>query len=166
VSGLLGITLPGAPAFIGISAGANWSDEIQPTDYRRSRAGSIVADQDREADVLWPRSSFPGQNTPNGVQNGILDAAHQYWEWTQPPSGVSVRKKVSGVTRNTAGTPIGGVTVWLFNTATGLLVDTQVSDSSGNFTCGDPNAVNCFAVGYLMGSPDTSGVTVDTLSGT
>jgi hypothetical protein len=54
----------------------------------------------------------------------------------------------------------------LFNTLTGLQVDTQISASDGSFTCGDPNAVNCFAVADIAGSPETAGTTIQSLTGT
>ncbi len=117
----------------------------------------------QEVDVLWVRSSFPTQSHGNGF-NGS-DAAHQNWEWSWPPTGVHVRKVISGAVQNSSGVAQAGATVYLFNTATGLLVDTYTSDGDGGYRVGDPNAVACFAVGYEAGSPDTTGATVNTLTG-
>ena len=61
---------------------------------------------------------------------------------------------------------LGSATVQIFNTATGLLVDTVTSDSAGNYFASDPNAVNCFAVAYEAGSPDVAGTTKNNLTGT
>ncbi len=120
----------------------------------------------RDTDILWPRTSFPGQNgTANGNQNGVIDGTHQYWEWNWPPTGVHVRKKISGVVVNASSVPQSGVTVSLFNTATGILVDQQISASDGSFTCGDPNNVNCFLVADVAGSPELSGTTIQELTG-
>lgn len=121
------------------------------------------------SDFQWVRSQFPVENSNI---NDLNDAAHQYWEWNWPPNrygmglGHSGRKKISGVVRNSEGSPVSGATVDLFNSASGAIVDTQTSAADGSYTCGDPNAVNCFAVADLAGSPETAGTTVQTLTGT
>ncbi len=140
-------------------------DVLQPVDYRttlpQTRDGI-----DRFTDVLWTRTSFPSQVT--NVGNGFpgLDSAHQLWEWNFPPTGCAVRKVVSGTVKDSNGAAVSGATVYLFNTATGALVDTQTSDADGSYRCGDPNNVASFAVGYKTGSPDTTGATVNTVAGT
>lgn len=118
---------------------------------------------DRQVDVLWVRSSFP--NFPGGNGWNGLDAQHQNWEWCWAPTGCHVGKKISGVTRDSGGAAIGNVTVQLFNTSTGTLVDTVTSDGGGSYTAEDPNDTTNFAVGYLDGSPDTAGTTVNDLTG-
>ncbi len=143
---------------------------LQPADYRTAPPQmSAWMNQLRDSDVLWTRSSqlgAAGQNgTPSG-QGGIIQADCQRWEWNFPPTGCHVRKVVSGVVLNASSVPIAGATVNLYNTATGLLVDTQTSQADGTYTCGDPNATNCFAVAYLAGSPDTAGTTLNTITGT
>ena len=90
---------------------------------------------------------------------------HQYWEWCWPVTGTRVRKQVTGTVKDSSGSPVSGATVMLFNTASGTLVDTQTSDSSGVYKCEDPNNVASFAVGYEAGSPDTAGTTVNTITG-
>ncbi len=120
-------------------------------------------------DPLWTRTNMPGATGQDGIasgQGGILQADCQRWEWAWPPTGCHVRKLVSGVVINgTTRNPVSGATVRLFNTATGLLVDTQTSGSDGSFTCGDPNAVNCFAVADIAGSPELAGTTIQELTG-
>lgn len=123
----------------------------------------------RDSDVTWTRSSVLGSGGQDGMTTGgggILQADCQRWEWNFPPTGCHVRKKVSGIVVNSSGVPVAGVTVDLFNTATGLQVDTQMSASDGSFTCGDPNAVTCFAVADIAGSPETAGTTIQSLTGT
>ena len=149
-----------------IQVGLNINDDsVQPADYRTTLPQSAEGNA-LYSDVLWPRSSFPGQIT--GACNGFagLDSAHQQWEWNLPPTGNHTGKKITGIVRDSNGVAVSGATVWLFNTSTGLLVDTQTTAADGSYTCNDPNAVACFAVGYLTGSPDTAGVTVDTITGT
>lgn len=122
----------------------------------------------RDTDVLWTRSSFPNQTDPGGNGSGFagLEAAHQAWEWNWPPTGVHVRKKVSGTVLTSTGVPVSGATVRLFNTATGLQVDTQTTGVDGSFTLGDPNAVNCFAVAdATVSSTEESGTTIQELTG-
>lgn len=138
-------------------------DANQAVDYRTTLPYTKEG-MAQDIDTLWTRSSFPSQASSNGF--GGLDGMHQYWEWNWPPTGCHVRKVVSGVVTDCAGVPQANVTVQLFNTATGLLVDTQTSAADGSYQCGDPNAVACFAVGYLPDTPDTAGTTLNTITGT
>ncbi len=148
-----------------IGSGQN-DDSIQPADYRFSMPQRYgVGNEWRFTDVLWTRSSFPSKpGTSNGF-NG-LDSAHQQWEWNCPLTGTCVRKSITGTVVSANGVAVSGATVKLFNNATGLLVDTQTTAGDGSYTCGDPNNVACIAVAYLAGSPDTAGVTVNTVTGT
>lgn len=70
---------------------------------------------------------------------------------------------LSGVTRNLRGQPLGLVTVDIFDTATNTIQGTTVSDGGGNYTVTLNTGANCFAVGYLAGSPDVAGTTLNTL---
>ena len=73
---------------------------------------------------------------------------------------------ISGVTKDSTGTPLAGCTVQLFYTATDKIADEKVSDASGNyeFRSAAP-AVNFYIVAYKAGSPDVTGATVNTLVG-
>ena len=146
---------------IGTDAGGNTDQSIQEASYRNTEPYTSIGRQ-QDVDILWQRSSFPGQES---APNNIFDGMHQYWEWCFPPSGCCVRKVVSGTVVDVNGNAVSGATVQLFNTATGALVDTQTSQADGSYKVGDPNNVASFAVGYLSGSPDTTGATVDTLTG-
>lgn len=134
-------------------------EDLQEPAYRATEPYTAVG-RLQDVDILWQRSSFPGQTSQS-----IIDGFHQYWEWCWPSTGCHVPKVVSGVVRDCAGVPQAGATVQLFNTATGLLVDTQTSAADGAYQCGDPNAVACFAVGYLPDTPDTAGTTLNTIIG-
>ena len=72
---------------------------------------------------------------------------------------------VSGVTRDTVGTAKGGCTVQVFETLTGILRGTTISDANGNYAveiAGD-RTIQLYATAYLAGSPDIAGMTVNTL---
>lgn len=152
MSGLIQFTQ--APPPLGNVGLQGNSDVLQPVDYRNYDA--VTTETHRWSDVLWPRSRLRGS---------LFESSHRVWEWNSQMTGGHVPKKVTGVTFNANGDPLAGATVSLFNTATGLLVDTQISDSAGNYQCGDPNAVACFAVAYKAGSPDIAAATVNTLLG-
>lgn len=157
-----GVTAP----VIGMNSGGNSAQELQEAWYSRNEPNTSIG-RLRDVDILWTRSSFPGQTPGNNGFNG-LNSVHQLWEWSGAgsASGCHVRKVITGSVQDSSGNAQVGATVYLFNTATGLLVDTQVSVGAGNYVVGDPNAVACFAVGYEAGSPDTTGATVNTLTGT
>src|SRR3954454_12263498 len=73
---------------------------------------------------------------------------------------------ISGVTRDSTGAALGSCTVKLYRTATDVLVDTTVSDVSGNYSF--PNVTpgdTYYVVAYLAGSPDVEGTTNNTLVG-
>jgi hypothetical protein len=149
---------------IGINAGFN-DESLQYPDYK-TLGGNFVSQIPMDhADVLWPRSQ--GLSDCCGVP-GLLnpDPAAQAWEWNVFTTGSRHRKVFTGQTIAAGGGALAGCTVMLFNTATGLLVDTTTSDSAGNYKLTDPNNVNCFVVAYLPGSPDIAGTTIDTLTGT
>jgi hypothetical protein len=71
---------------------------------------------------------------------------------------------ISGVTRDSVGTPLGNCAVHLFESATDIEVSEVVSDGSGNFTFNIGNNAGFFyIVAYKAGSPDVSGTTLNTL---
>lgn len=150
---------------VSLEPGVNFNDDIlQSPDYSRSEPYTAKG-RLQDVDILWTRSSFPSMFSDSN-RVSAEDPMTQRWEWNWPPTGCHVRKKVIGVVLNASASPVAGATVMLFNTATGLLVDTQTSAADGSFTCGDPNAVNCFAVADIAGSPETSGTTIQELTGT
>jgi hypothetical protein len=141
-------------------------DDLQPPDYKTLGGGFVSTTPMDHADILWPRSqAFGGAGL--GAGGGVLnpDPAAQAWEWNVYTTGSRHRKVYTGQTLNASGAALGGCTVMLFNTATGQIVDTQVSDAGGNYKVTDPNAVACFVVAYLPGSPDVAGTTINTLTG-
>lgn len=167
MSGLLGglIQAQGVSSF-----GTNSNDDSRASYVPGNERQCIVWYGDRYSDILWPRSSLCGpggqDGLGNGANGGMVDNFSSMWEYYEPPDGIERRFLITGVTRDKNGNPLGGCTVQLFNTATGLLVDTQVSDSAGNYSLGDPNGVACFVVSYLDGGTPVTGATLNTITGT
>lgn len=75
--------------------------------------------------------------------------------------------KITGVTRDSAGTELGNCVVKLFRTTDDVEIDQVNSDASGNFifSLGVSPQIQQYAVAYLAGSPDRAGTTVNTLTG-
>jgi hypothetical protein len=169
---------------LGVSTSRN-DDRLQPPDYKMTGGDFVSSMPMTDADILWPRSRMQGaassMSAPSAQGVGLSgptlgsplncgtlnsDPAAQAWEWNVYTTGSRHRMVFTGKTLNSSGAALGGCTVQLFNTATGLLVDTQTSDSSGNYKVTDPNNVACFMIAYLPGSPDVAGTTIDELTGT
>lgn len=73
---------------------------------------------------------------------------------------------ISGVTKDSAGAVLGGVTVDLFDTATDTIISTTVSDATtGGYKFFANNVTTNYAVAYKTGAPDVAGTTVNTLVG-
>ena len=115
------------------------------------------------ANGYWPGGG--GLIGASGAEFGVDDAA--IW-WAQPPltEGATARYGIAGVTRDQYGSPLGGCTVKMFKTSTDELVDTQVSDPSGNYTVSSPYYPDAhYLVIYKAGTPDVFGTTPNTLIG-
>ena len=72
---------------------------------------------------------------------------------------------VVGVTKNSLGVPLAGVTVDLFHSDSDVKVATVISDGSGNFSFSVGIGEAYYAVAYLAGSPDMAGTTRNNLAG-
>ena len=136
-------------------------ESIDPPDYKNTGYEVLSAlAVDQIPDMLWPRSHMCAGPLLNP------DPQAQAWEVYVLATGSRHRTVFTGKTLNASGGTLAGVTVQLFNTATGQIVDTQVSGAAGDYKVTDPNNVACFLVGYLPGSPDVAGTTIDELTGT
>lgn len=81
-----------------------------------------------------------------------------------PPAQTS-RYTVSGVTLDTDGAALGGCTVTVFESVSGVFRGTTISDDNGNWAveiAGD-GTVAVEAVAYLQGPPDVFDVSVNTM---
>lgn len=82
-------------------------------------------------------------------------------------SSVPTQFFISGITKDSSGTPIGSCTVKLFRTSDDLLQQTTISDpTTGVYSFGAVGSANMYVVAYKAGSPDVAGTTVNTLVGT
>lgn len=149
---------------LGMGHGFN-DDRLQRSDYKTMGGDFVSSTPMVNQDILWPRSQGLSGVAESQIPLLNPDAAAQAWEWNVWTTGHHHRMVLTGQTLNSAGAATGGVTVKLYNTITGLLVDTQVSDTGGNFSVTDPNNVACFMVAYLAGSPDICGTSIDELIG-
>jgi len=71
---------------------------------------------------------------------------------------------LSGVTRDARGATLASVTVDVFDEASESFLGTSVSDSGGNYSVTlSASSTGVFAVGYLVGSPDRAGTTLNNL---
>jgi hypothetical protein len=147
-----------------IDVGYCQNDEVlQAPWYSRSEPYTYIG-RLQDVDILWMRTRFPLQ-TAQFAGVAMFCGTAQAWEWNNFPTAGNIDKIVTGIVRDINGNPVSGATVYLFNTSTKLLVDTQTTGPDGVYKCGDPNNTTCFAVGYLAGSPDTTGATPNNLVG-
>jgi hypothetical protein len=81
------------------------------------------------------------------------------------PIPTQANRVVSGLTKDSGGAPLGLCTVDLFNSATDIREQSVISDASGNYSFTVDPTMHYYCVAYLVGSPDVSGTTVNTLAG-
>lgn len=107
----------------------------------------------------WPGAGFCGEQ---GLDVALMDS--HYYEWPEKTSGTASRVGYQGVTRDVNNSPLGGVTVKLFRTATDEKVTPDiVSDvNTGEFIISTPYYEPHYLVMRKTGSPDVGGVSVST----
>ena len=77
---------------------------------------------------------------------------------------LQVLYKIQGITKDSGGSPLGGVTVELFRTSDDLKVDSVVSDAAGNYVLYTPYpSTPHYCVAFK--SPNLAGSTVQSLTG-
>jgi hypothetical protein len=115
-------------------------------------------------DFLWPRSRFLYSGMPPGYC--VMDQfplKYENWTWFKMVGGTSERIAVQGQVVNSSGSGVSGVTVKLFDTPTNVMVDSTTTDANGNYDVGSYLSTNAFAIGYVTGSPDKAGTTINTI---
>jgi hypothetical protein len=102
----------------------------------------------------WGPRPFNEVNPRSGEKfNSLAQQFRQFWI-------------ISGVTRDGAGSVLGGCVVKLFRSVDDVLLDSSTSDgTTGAFRFSVPsNGWPCYLVAYLAGSPDKTGATVNTVT--
>ena len=82
-----------------------------------------------------------------------------------PSVGPVQKWTISGITKDSTGTPLAGCTVHIFETMRDLLMGLTVSDGGGNYSLSVTPSNPQYCVAYLAGFPDVAGTTVNTLTG-
>jgi len=70
---------------------------------------------------------------------------------------------IRGVTKDSAGAPLGGATVQLFRAADDSFRSETIADGAGNYVLYPDVGGPFYIVAYLAGAPDVAGTTVNTL---
>jgi len=117
--------------------------------------------------ALWTRSGILGST---GAPQSWL-----FWPTTARPSamldtlgpgGSERRKTITGITRDSSGNALGGVTVMAFHTSDNRLDDTITSGPSGEFTCAVVDGDSYYILCYKPGAPDVYGTSINTVTPT
>ncbi|MEO8682077.1 MAG: hypothetical protein ABI665_23725 [Vicinamibacterales bacterium] len=72
-----------------------------------------------------------------------------------------VTRRIAGITRDSTGAPLGGVSVLLYSAVIFTLISSLISDDNGNFVFSRPSNDNTpyFVAAFKAGTPNVSGVT-------
>lgn len=142
------------PVQLGAYGISRHDDGVMPVDFMAITYPPVLCDTGMEMGVLWPATRALGGSP-----------GYNRTEWERPNvwTGVHRRKLITGLVVDASSNPVSGATVNLYNTSTGIQVDTQTSASDGTYIVGDPNNVNCFVTAI---SGATQGITINTLTGT
>ena len=121
---------------------------------------------------IWSRSGFLNcfdSTSDANCPNNLFSTWEDSWEWPQwndPKYGCRTNPvwKIQGVTKDSGGSPLGGIYVTLFLTVGDIEVDRTISDANGNYTLWTPyqsQAHYCVATN----NSTLAGATVNTLTG-
>lgn len=118
--------------------------------------------------ILSGQKGAPGVLGMPGRVRALGDAGRQFEHSFGKVRFRSPRLSVSsvfitGVTRDSSGTPLAGATVQLFRSWDDVYIGETISDGSGNFSVRASGSGTFYIVAYLAGAPDLAGTTVNTL---
>lgn len=128
---------------------------------RKGLPGLLAVPALRRRFGLDPEFSTGGGPLGSGVLRNRLRGS----PFRSVPLDATSSRFITGVTRDSAGAPLGGVTCALFETRTNTWVASTVSDGSGNFTFPMASGGPFFLVFYKAGTPDVFGSSANTLVG-
>ena len=109
--------------------------------------------------MLWTRTrSFMSGGAWAGEGNAV------WWGPIKEESGNGSRGKISGLTLDKDGNPLGSVTIQGFLTASDAFVFEMISDAGGYYDfCTPYRGQAHYLVMYKAGAPDVTGASVNTL---
>jgi hypothetical protein len=126
----------------------------------------IFVDLDAVAPASFASEYWPGAAELFDTSDGPSIEQEIRWGYYDQAAGASFRYAFTGVTRDQYGSPVGSCAVKLYRTSDDTLLDSQVSDPSGNFLLSTAYYPDThYIVAHKSGSPDIDGVTVNTLIG-
>lgn len=102
----------------------------------------------------------PNPTTP-GLGHAFSQIQRFYVPFKQP-----ARYPITGITRDSTGAALGNCTVEALETGTDLKIAMTVSNANGLYSLDVEGDRSYYLVAYKAGSPDVSGTTVNTLTGT
>lgn len=112
---------------------------------------------------LWPRPRFMGGEMGMGVLRADAGTCAQHDAPAQTFGGQSM-KKLTGTTRDSAGSPLGNAVVAIYLTAGDVWLRDCTSDLAGYYEAFSQfSGQNHYLLAYKAGAPDVAGTTVTTL---
>ena len=121
----------------------------------------------------WPKARFVGSAIAGDLGIGPLHRVVYATRVTY--TGGSGHKRLQGVCKDSAGSPLAGATCWAYRKDDDVANSRYryqqegtvgVSDAGGNYEVMVPTNDQYGIVSYKAGAPDVAGVTVNTLVGT
>lgn len=104
--------------------------------------------------------AIPGREFGAAQSNSVLSGVSKPF---RSRSFSTYSASISGITKDSTGAALGGVTVQLFRTYDDNIRSQVDSDGAGNYVLYPDVTGPFFVVAYKIGSPDLAGTTVNTL---
>lgn len=111
------------------------------------------------------RPTRPGSSLGNFSPGGGWSTTVSSKPFRSRPFSTYISARITGITKDSAGSALGSCVVDLFRTSDDVRVDSTTSDGSGNFSFIPLAYGPYYIVAYKAGSPDVAGTTVNTLVG-
>jgi len=108
---------------------------------------------------LWSDSILYGDDTGQSIFRGAS------WGKYLLPSGKAHWLSIFGTSKDSSGSPLGGVNVHCFRTVDNVFMSETISLADGSYEIRVPNGDQYYLVEYKAGSPDVAGTSLNTLTG-
>lgn len=115
---------------------------------------------------LWPKSGFMSGDTsvPLDLFGSTIETYRKYDTFPIEVFGNGSKRKIIGITRDSAGAPLGSVTVQALRASDFVVAGQTVSDSGGYYEATTPfPATNHLLLAFKGGAPDLFGTGVRTI---